>query len=328
MESVQPSSSILQETWQSIHDPLPVDARPVLLSGWFERQKFNALFLGFLVLVLGFIIFQMFASVALVLLHIPEMSSGADPQDLMAILFENPNKLFSANAIGQFVGLLMFTLLLARLHTSDVLGYLRIRKSDPLQLILAGIALFAAIPFVSFVAEFTQYIPLPDWAASWDTQQAEMLQQVLSGNISVPLALMLVAVTPAICEEVIFRGYFQRNMERSLSPIWAIVITGIAFGAFHLRFGELIPLALLGIFMAYVVWVSASIWPAVLAHFLNNGAAVIANAWATGRSEPIVLDEIAVPWYVGIGALLLCVLIFRAMYVRRIQLLVGTARQL
>ena len=167
----------------------------------------------------------------------------------------------------------------------------------------------------------TQLIPLPDWAVEWDHNQEVALQQVLSGNVSVPLALLLVALTPALCEEVIFRGYFQRNMERSLRPFWAIVITGIAFGAFHLRFGEIVPLSLLGIYLAYIVWVSGSIWPAVLVHLLNNGTAILANAWANNRVEPIVLDELAMPWYVGIAGLIVCVLLSQAMYQRRLQLL-------
>ena len=321
MEPVQPSSPVSLETWQTIRDPLPLEARPVALTGWFERQKFHPLFLAFLVIVLGFIMFQVVAALAVVMLHLPVLAEGGDPMDLAELIFSDPNKLFGANAIGQFVGLLMLTLLVTRLHTPDILGYLRIQKSDLLMLLFSGVALFALIPFVSFAAELTQLIPLPDWAVEWDHNQEVALQQVLSGNVSVPLALLLVALTPALCEEVIFRGYFQRNMERSLRPFWAIVITGIAFGAFHLRFGEIVPLSLLGIYLAYIVWVSGSIWPAVLVHLLNNGTAILANAWANNRVEPIVLDELAMPWYVGIAGLIVCVLLSQAMYQRRLQLL-------
>ena len=138
MEPVQPSSPVSLETWQTIRDPLPLEARPVALTGWFERQKFHPLFLAFLVIVLGFIMFQVVAALAVVMLHLPVLAEGGDPMDLAELIFSDPNKLFGANAIGQFVGLLMLTLLVTRLHTPDILGYLRIQKSDLLMLLFFG----------------------------------------------------------------------------------------------------------------------------------------------------------------------------------------------
>ena len=88
--------------------------------------------------------------------------------------------------------------------------------------------------------------------------------------------LLVVAVLPAICEELLFRGIIYKGIENNgKSMKRAIILSGILFGFMHMDFIRMIPTALLGIGFAYVLYRSRSIFLCMLMHFLNNGFIVI-----------------------------------------------------
>lgn len=317
-----------QEEDTSAREPTGRDEWPhaqrYRLIGWAERNDFSPVLTAVLGGALSFLVFQGVALIATALL-IGEALTGATTTDEIAgVLAQHPDQLFAANAIGQVIGLGMFSIFLARLHTPDVLAYLRVQRADVLMVLAACVGLFALMPFVSFIGELVRHIPLPDVVRAWDQQQQELLARVLEGEVTLPLALLFVALTPAICEELVFRGFIQRNVERRIGPMWAIVVVGFAFGLFHLRFVELIPLTLLGIYLCYVVWVTGSLWTGVAVHLLNNGTALIATNYARARPEPVVLEELSVPWYLALGGLLVTVAIVLFL-MRRREVLLGKA---
>lgn len=89
--------------------------------------------------------------------------------------------------------------------------------------------------------------------------------------------LLLVAVTPAFCEEAVFRGVLFQSVARE-ERMWRTVgLTALVFGAFHLS-GEtairFIPTAWIGLLMGIAVWRTRSIFASMLMHFVNNGMAV------------------------------------------------------
>lgn len=89
--------------------------------------------------------------------------------------------------------------------------------------------------------------------------------------------LLLVAVTPAVCEEMVFRGVLLGGTRR-LSPVRMIVLNGAVFGAFHLSFETAIrflPTMALGMVIAFAVWRTGSIFVGMLMHFINNGLIVV-----------------------------------------------------
>ncbi|MDX1492672.1 MAG: type II CAAX endopeptidase family protein [Longimicrobiales bacterium] len=91
--------------------------------------------------------------------------------------------------------------------------------------------------------------------------------------------LLVVAATPAICEEVVFRGVLLGGT-RSLTPWKMVLLNGAVFGAFHLSFSTVVrflPTAALGCVIAWAVWRSGSIWVGMAMHFLNN-ATIVAMA--------------------------------------------------
>jgi len=300
-----------------VRDPFP-DAPAARLTGPAERQRYSPLLTALLGGFLAFVVFQTVALVAMgVLLATGGGLTSADPDALAALMAERVDTVFGANAIGQILGLGLVTLALTRLHTPDVRAYLRIGRADPAFLALSGAGLFALMPFVSWLGALAKHIPLPEAVRAWDAQQAALVSQILAGDVTLWLALLFVALTPAICEEVLFRGFIQRNVERRFGVVTSLFLVGLAFGAFHLRLGEIVPLTVLGVYLAYVVWVSGSLWPGVLVHLLNNGAAVVASNYAAGRPDPIALDEVAVPWYLAFAGLGLALGLIAVMQRRR-----------
>ncbi len=86
--------------------------------------------------------------------------------------------------------------------------------------------------------------------------------------------IFLVALTPAICEEHFFRGFFQQGLGRKNK--WAtIILVGAVFGFFHFPVFRMPITSLLGMVMAYAAWQTRSIWPGVLMHFLHNGLSLL-----------------------------------------------------
>jgi membrane protease YdiL (CAAX protease family) len=102
----------------------------------------------------------------------------------------------------------------------------------------------------------------------------------------------LVALTPAICEEVMFRGVLLGGTRNRLPTLQVILVNGIVFGAFHVPAATVfrfLPSAALGMLLAWVVLRTRSIWPGMLMHFLNNGSIVVLSA------SPWILEQFSDP---------------------------------
>jgi membrane protease YdiL (CAAX protease family) len=83
------------------------------------------------------------------------------------------------------------------------------------------------------------------------------------------------ALTPAICEEAIFRGPILRGLAARFSPTVASILTGLLFGIYHVDAWRLVPTALLGVALSFIALGSGSIIPAMAAHFVNNACLII-----------------------------------------------------
>ena len=104
-----------------------------------------------------------------------------------------------------------------------------------------------------------------------------------------------IGLVPAICEEVMYRGYVQRAFEKSWGIVAAILISGAIFGAYHLQISNFLPLATLGVFLAYLTYISDSLIPAMVAHFVNNGGQVIASNFYPEMLDQKVTPEMDIP---------------------------------
>jgi len=158
---------------------------------------------------------------------------------------------------------------------------------EPAALILMA----GAIPLAWFLAwAQSQFIEVPTelFEAMSAFLQADGLGRFL-------WLLLLVALLPAVAEEVVFRGVVLSALRPHVARTPAILLNGLLFGLFHwspqtaFRF---LPTAWLGVILAWVVWETRSIWVGVLLHFLNNALVVTLSVlpatqeWASDADRP------------------------------------------
>jgi membrane protease YdiL (CAAX protease family) len=85
------------------------------------------------------------------------------------------------------------------------------------------------------------------------------------------LNIMIIAVLPAISEELIFRGVFQKIFQNIFrSGHLAVWFTSFLFSAIHLQFYGFLPRFILGLIFGYLFLWSRNLWFPVIAHFINN----------------------------------------------------------
>ena len=154
---------------------------------------------------------------------------------------------------------------------------------------LAVAIMICAVPGINLLADLNGRIQLPESLASIEQmlkQQEELaaeltkrfLQADSIGGLLINIGLM--ALLPALAEELSFRGTLQQILANSQQPkanshiaIWT---TAIVFSAVHMQFYGFVPRMLMGAMFGYVFVWTGSLWVPVIMHFVNNGMAVIA----------------------------------------------------
>ena len=281
------------------------------LDGSIERAAFPPWLTAGLVLFLALILFQVVvAPVATIVLL---LSSGVRPDELLeafgTLVNEKTSLLLIANTVGQVFALAIPTLFVARLHSTRFASLIRLTGADWRLLALSVLGLVGLFPLVQWLGELNASLPIPDIVREFERLMIEPIERMLEKPGTLGFNIAMIALTPAICEEILFRGYVQRQLERSAGILWGIALTGVIFGAYHLQLTKIIPLSVLGIYLGYITWRSGSILPAVFVHFANNAVAVLIGTYAARSPEMNLqdLDSVHIPWYFLVAGLLFVV---------------------
>ncbi len=131
---------------------------------------------------------------------------------------------------------------------------------------------------------FSAQIP---WLKKFDEMQTmELVKQMAEGS-SLWALVLVIAVFPAIGEELVFRGAIGRGLVARWGLVPGIIITSIMFGLVHAHPAHVMAVIPLGMFMHYVYYVTRSFWAPVLVHFMNNAFAVSMAKLATVAPEEV-----------------------------------------
>jgi len=91
--------------------------------------------------------------------------------------------------------------------------------------------------------------------------------------------LLYVAILPAVCEELAFRGMLLSGLKRKLRPVALVVGVGIVFGLFHMSLFRIGPTAALGMVLTAIALMTGSVFPGMLFHAGNNALGVVVGDW-------------------------------------------------
>lgn len=276
-----------------------VERTEILLDGTRERRGLGevpsaliGLLLVGVIYFAGQLLLTLIAVVPAIFSSVAEMPDETD--EVSWFLSQVTTELRVAILLSQILFMLLPTVyLVRRWHSRDVHSYLRVKSRPVAASLVAMVATLGIVPVGSYVASrLSRALDIPD-----DFAQATL---ALFSADSLPeylFLLVVVAVTPAICEEIFFRGYVQRTMERAMS--WrAVIIVGIIFGLFHLQPIGLAATIIMGITFGYFSFRSRSLLPAMFAHFANNAMVVSLLYFdvSIGDVNLATSDEIPFSW--------------------------------
>ncbi|HET7732858.1 MAG TPA: type II CAAX endopeptidase family protein [Paludibacter sp.] len=158
------------------------------------------------------------------------------------------------------------------------------RKTNWIHILLVVFFMVLIIPGINLLTSLNQQLVLPRmfegveaWMKSSEEQMAKLTEQLLNVHTLTSLVfnVLLVAMIPALGEELFFRGAVQGIFRQKMNVKIAIWLTAILFSAIHMQFYGFIPRMLLGAFFGYLLFWSGNLWLPIVAHFTNNGIAII-----------------------------------------------------
>lgn len=181
--------------------------------------------------------------------------------------------------------------LYAIMTTSDSRGdFLGLRKAQLSAFYAMGVLLLLlSFPFEGWLGQLNRHIPLAEWMVKAEKDATERMSEFLKVGSGAEIAVnvVIMALIPAVCEELCFRGALQRILIQCFKSPWAgILFTGAFFSAFHMQFQGFLPRMFLGVLLGAAYWYSGSLWVSILAHFFTNAVQVIAVSY-----YPKMIDE-------------------------------------
>jgi membrane protease YdiL (CAAX protease family) len=224
---------------------------------------------------------------------------------------------------------LLPSLMIAYWGAKAPFSWLKLDKKADWKVFLWAIGIMLlALPAINLLAQWNQQMVLPTWLSGLEewmkNKEAEaewLTKQFMSATtVSALLVnLFLMAVLPAVSEEITFRGVLQQlltaphrlsPLASRLSPHLAIWLTAIIFSAVHMQFYGFVPRMLMGALFGYMFVWTGSLWVPILMHFVNNGMAVLlyflANkaGWDMDKVDAIGTNETL---WLGIVSLVLTI---------------------
>jgi sodium transport system permease protein len=209
-------------------------------------------------------------------------------------------------------------LVMATTFTTSVRQSLRIRMPHWTTLPLAvlfGVTLHPTYVMLSKV--INHLYPVSEQAVAAMKPFAEQISS--APWISV---VLLMALVPAFCEELAFRGFIFGGLVRERGKLRAVVLTAVMFGISHGVLQQSIAASLMGLLLGWITLRTGSILPCILIHFTNNALSVsldriTGSSWE-GASLFLSRTELG-PAYqpywtaIGLGIAMICLLYFGTM---------------
>ena len=241
------------------------------------RPTMSPLAAGFTGLAIVFVLYQIAGSLLTLLIFGFDLESA------------NMNAMRLMTIAGQVLFILLPALVFAKLIYEKVGVIIRLNFPNWKEILVFIIGLVLLTPLLQSYLYLQTYLmeqlaesspflqQIKDILDSLDKLVTETYSGLLRADsiFEGSFIIIVVAVVPAICEEVFFRGYVQKSFELAIKPIWAMLITAFFFAIYHFNPYGFIALVGLGIYFGYAAYKSNSIFIPIILHFLNNLLAIV-----------------------------------------------------
>lgn len=224
-----------------------------------------------------------------------------------------------ASSLGFFLAPPILLAITEQQKTSVFYG---LKQPDIKLLGIVFLIMLVSMPIMEWTAALNQKMTLPEvlkpleqWMKEKEEQamQTTLLLLKMNSIKDLLLNLFMIALLPAVAEELMFRGGVQRSFNRIFNnPHVAIWTTAFIFSAIHLQFYGFLPRLLLGAGFGYIYYFSGNLWYAVLGHFLNNAYAVCAAWYMQKNNIPLTATDstINIAWYGYVISFILTTAVF------------------
>jgi uncharacterized protein len=279
-----------------------------MLKGIFkDSNPSRSIFLLFALAAMGFFTFLLIGSLANAILF--GSFSIADFAHVDTNSHEGLMKI-RVLQIAQTIGLFIFpSLLMAFLLWEKPMVYIGFKKVSLNILFLSTFAIVCFIPGVNLIASLNAKLPIPEWAKGLEQNAEEIIKALLVTKSPLMLALniFVVAILPAVGEELFFRGVLQKLfIQWTKGVFFGVLITSLLFSSIHMQFLGFIPRVLLGMVFGYLYVWTKSIWVPIVVHFANNGIAVVLY-YLVGvgvvSADIDTFGEVSAGWVMGLFSL-------------------------
>lgn len=243
--------------------------------------------LGIVLIVLAFFILGDYFALFIIskvygiqLSGIEALINSPEPND------KTQHLLLKLQGVKALFSFLIFPILYILFFKKYLKDYINIQTSYFLLfLLLAPLTLFILMPFIGFLVHVNKSFHLPEalkhieeWMLKTEKQNEALTKMMVfyDNRQEFILIFLVVAILPAIGEELLFRGILQNELMISFkNPHVGIWLASIIFSALHFQFFGFLPRLALGVLFGYMYYWSGNFLVPVFLHFLNNGLTFI-----------------------------------------------------
>ena len=160
-----------------------------------------------------------------------------------------------------------------------------LRRISPFWMLFGGIVLmFVSLPVTNQLTLWNEgmkfgpaFQRLEDYMKALEETAKAATEKMLDVDTvgGMLLNLLIIALIPAVGEELTFRGVLQQSLTRKMNPHVAIFLLAAIFSFIHFQFYGFLPRLFLGLLLGYMFYVSGSLWTSIVMHFVNNGSVVV-----------------------------------------------------
>jgi membrane protease YdiL (CAAX protease family) len=214
----------------------------------------------------------------------------------------NLNAVWMLQFISVTMPLLISPIIFSKWIVKEPDHYLKTNFNFPwLLIIIAFVTMMLSNPVTEFLGNLNEKMVLPKFLSGlekWMRDSEDSAKKISDSMMQMKsiwnmvFDLIFIGLLTALVEEIMFRGCLQTILvqwtKNNHAAVW---ITAILFSTFHLEFFGFLPRMFLGVLFGYFTAWSGSVWPAIWAHFVNNGTIVVIMYLVQQKQVDINVDD-------------------------------------